>query len=275
MEDGLTGAHGIYEQLWNKTAPLFKSGGLRIDPRLQNKTGDLRRGVTLVAWPDAAVRWKVEEFLREAAAICPNQYFYKPAELHLTVLAIIPGSESWREQIHCLPALQAVLDQVLKSRRKGGCDASSQSKFPPVSGNGGVAATPQTIFSTEQIGFLKNCRAFSVKFRGVTASPDAVMIQGFPTDDSLAQLRDELRDEFRQGDLGENLDRRYKATTAHLTAMRFSNPQANWIELLDFLQAHRETDFGETNFQSLQLVWSDWYASIETLRVLQEYPLDD
>ncbi|HUA68796.1 MAG TPA: 2'-5' RNA ligase family protein [Candidatus Saccharimonadales bacterium] len=234
MEGGLTEAHRIYGQLWNKTAPLLKSGGMRIDPLLRNKTGDLRRGVTLVAWPDAAVQRKVEEFLREAAAICPNQYFYKPAELHLTVLAVIPGSEFWREQIHRLPAFQAVLDQVFENRRQ-----------------------------------------FTVQFRGVTASPDAVMVQGFPTDDSLAQLRDKLRDEFRRCNLGENLDRRYKATTAHLTSMRFSNPQANWKKLLDFLQAHRETDFGQTYFQSLQLIWSDWYASIETMRVIQEYPLKD
>jgi 2'-5' RNA ligase len=234
MEDGLTEAHGIYEQLWNKTIPLFKSGEPRIDPLLRNKTGDLRRGVTLVAWPDAAVQRKVGEFLREAAAICPNQYFYKPAELHLTVLAIIPGSESWREEIHRLPAFRTVLDQVLKS-----------------------------------------CRAFSVKFRGVTASPDAVMVQGFPTDDALAQLRDKLRDAFRQRDLGENLDRRYKATTAHLTAMRFAEPKADWKRLGEFLHGHHETDFGEAHSQSLQLVWSDWYASIETMRVLQEFSLKD
>jgi 2'-5' RNA ligase superfamily len=103
---------------------------------------------------------------------------------------------------------------------------------------------------------LKNGRAFRVDFRGVTVSPDAVMIQGFPADAALAQLRDDLRAAFRQHGLGDNLDRRYKTSTAHLTVMRFSEPEANWERLHYFLQAHRKTDFGETHFQSLQLIWS-------------------
>jgi 2'-5' RNA ligase len=234
MENELTAAHRIYKRLWSKTVAQLKSDGLRIDSLLRNKAGDARRGVTLVAWPDAGVRRRVNTFLREAAVICPGQHFYKPAQLHLTVLAIIPGSESWREQIHRLPACQAVLDKVLKNRR-----------------------------------------AFSVKFRGLTASPDAVMIQGFPTDDTLAALRDKLRDAFRQHGLDENLDRRYKISTAHLTAMRFSDPKADWKDLLSLLEAHRETDFGSTRFQSLQLIWSDWYASTGVVRVLQKYRLND
>lgn len=232
MGETLTEERGIYEQLWEKTGPLLKSGQLRIDPLLRNKTGDLRRGVTLVARPDVNVRRNVEKFLREAAAIFPGQHFYQPAELHMTVMAIISGTESWRGEIRRLPACRAVLDKV-----------------------------------------LKNGRAFPVRFRGVTISPDAIMIQGFPADDALSQLRDELRVAFRRHGLGENLDRRYKTTTAHLTVMRFSEPEADWNRLHDFLQAHRETDFGETRFQSLQLIWSDWYASAAVTRVLQEYPL--
>jgi len=234
MGNEVTEAHRIYGQLWRKTVALLKSGGLRIDPLLRNKSGDLRRGVTLVARPDAGVRKQAAAFVRKAAVICPNQHFYQPAELHMTVLAIIPGSESWRTQIHRLSAYRTVLDRVLKGRR-----------------------------------------TFSVKFQGVTASPDAVMIQGFPVDSALAQLREELRAAFRQHGLGENLDRRYKIATAHLTVIRFFKPKADWQRLLAFLQAHRETDFGETRFQSLQLIWSDWYASVGIARVLQEYPLQN
>ena len=234
MGGGLTGAHRIYGRLWSKTVALLKSGGPRIDPLLRNKAGDPRRGVTLVVRPDAGVRRRVAKFLREAAAICPRQHFYRPAELHLTVLAVIPGSTAWRAQIHRLPACQTILEKVMKNRR-----------------------------------------AFSVEFRGVTASPDAVMIQGFPADDVLAQLRDELRSAFRRHGVGENLDRRYKITAAHLTAMRFSNPKADWKRLLSLLEAHRETDFGETRFQSVQLIWTDWCASTGVVRLLQEYPLKD
>jgi 2'-5' RNA ligase len=176
----------------------------------------------------------VKTFLREGAAICPGQHFYQPAELHMTVLAVIPGSESWREEIHRLPVVRTVLDEV-----------------------------------------LKNCRAFSLKFRGVTVSPEAVLVQGFPQDNALARIRNELRSALRDHGVGENLDRRYKITAAHLTVMRFSHPQADWKRLLDFLETHRETDFGETRFQSLQLIWNDWCASAGATRTIREYALRD
>jgi 2'-5' RNA ligase len=232
MGDELTAVRGIYRQLWSKTTAALESGGLRVDPLLRGKAGDPRRGATLVARPDAGVRNRVGTFLREAAALCPGQHVYQPAELHMTVLAVIPGSETWRKEIHRLPVCRTVLGEVLK---KG--------------------------------------RAFSVKFRGVTVSPEAVLIQGFPRDDALARLRDGLRSALRERGVGENLDRRYKIIAAHLTVMRFSNPKADWKRLLDFLRAHRETDFGEARFRSLQLIWSDWCASADSVRVLREYPL--
>jgi 2'-5' RNA ligase len=234
MGGELSGAQRIYDQLWSKTSAALESGGLRFDPLLRTKAGDPRRGATLVARPDAGVRKWVETFLREAAAICPGQHFYQPAELHMTVLSVIPVSESWRDEIHQLPVVRTVLDEV-----------------------------------------LKNCRAFSLKFRGVTVSPEAVLVQGFPQDDNLARLRDELRNALRAHGVGENLDRRYKIAAAHLTVMRFSHPKADWKRLLDFLETHRETDFGETRFQSLQLIWNDWCASAGVTRTVQEYELKD
>ena len=234
MATALTEARRIYERLWRKTGPLLKSGQVRIDPWLRDRAGDDRRGATLVTQPDAGVRRRVGKFLREAAVLCPRQHFYKPPELHVTVMAIIPGSEFWRDEIRQLPACRVVLDRV-----------------------------------------LKQCRPFRVDFHGVTVSPDAVMIQGFPAEDGLSRLRDELRDAFRQEGLGKNLDRRYKTVTAHLTVMRFAEAGADWKRLYDFLEAHRETDFGGTQFQKLELIWSNWYASAGVARVLKKYPLRD
>jgi 2'-5' RNA ligase len=234
MDGKLTGAQRIYDQLWSKTITALESGGLQVDPLLRAKAGDPRRGVTLMARPNAVVRKRVGKFLREAAAICPGQHFYKPAELHVTVLAVIPCSEAWREEIHRLPVCRTVLDEV-----------------------------------------LENCRAVSLKFRGVTVSPEAVLVQGFPQDNALARIRNELRSALRDHGVGENLDRRYKIAAAHMTVMRFSHPQADWKRLLDFLETHRETDFGETRFQSLQLIWNDWCASAGATHMLQEYALKD
>ena len=116
---------------------------------------------------------------------------------------------------------------------------------------------------------LKDRPAFSVVFRGATASPEAVMIQGFPAGSALKELRDELS---RRG-VADTLARRYKMVAAHLTVMRFTTPMADWKPLRDFLLAHRETDFGEARMRTLQLIESDWYASAGTVRTLREYPL--
>lgn len=234
MGRALTEAGEIYEELWRKTAPLLKSGDLRIDPHLRNRIADNRRGVTLVARPDAGVLRDVGAFLRQAAGLYPRQHFYKPAEVHMTVMAIIPGTEFHETEREQLPACRAILDDV-----------------------------------------LKEARPFRVCFRGVTASADAVMIQGFPADDHLLELRNRLRVAFRNAGLGKNLDRRYKTSTAHLTVMRFSEQEADWERLSNFLEENRERDFGWTRFQSTQLIWSDWYASADLVRVLGEYPLRD
>ena len=232
MGDALTEARRIYNRLWRQSTVALKSGGWQIDAHLQKGKKDPRRGATLVARPDAKIQERVGRFLHAAAGISPGQYYYQPAQLHLTVLAVIPGSTSWRKDIHRLPPCRKVLAQV-----------------------------------------LKNHPAFSVRFRGVTVSPDAVLIQGFPRGEILARLRDDLRNALRDAGVGENLDRRYKIAAAHLTVMRFANPKADWRGLRDFLHSHRDTDFGEMRFCSLPLVWSDWCASTGVARTLDEYTL--
>ena len=60
---------------------------------------------------------------------------------------------------------------------------------------------------------------------------------------------------------------------AHLTIARFSTLADDWEPLKTLLVANRETDFGESRIQSLELIESDWYASAESVRMLREYPL--
>ncbi len=115
--------------------------------------------------------------------------------------------------------------------------------------------------------------AFSLAFRGITASPDAIMVQGFPIGGVLSELRGDLRDALSQNRLANNLDRRYKLVTAHLTVARFSNPMPDWKALKSLLKARRHADFGKTRVRSLQLVEGDWYASSDSVRILREYPL--
>jgi 2'-5' RNA ligase len=122
-------------------------------------------------------------------------------------------------------------------------------------------------------GVMKNHRAFSIAFQGVTASRGGVMIQGFPSDDTLARIRNELREAMQRNRFGEQLDVRYKINTAHVTVMRFCNPDLNGKNLLTILQANRSKEFGETRVDKFELILCDWYASASTARILQEYKL--
>jgi 2'-5' RNA ligase len=120
---------------------------------------------------------------------------------------------------------------------------------------------------------LDGQRSFKIKFRGITASPDSVMIQGFPLDDGLATIRDALREAFARAGFGDMLDRRYKVTAAHISIMRFCETGADTKRLLAFLKENREIEFGECEVGSLELIWGDWYASAETIEVLEKYSL--
>ena len=78
----------------------------------------------------------------------------------------------------------------------------------------------------------------------------------------------------RQG-LDDLLDRRYKISTAHITVMRFRAPGVDWERLGPLLEDGREMDFGEMTVDRLQLIWGDWYASANMVRLLLEYRLPD
>lgn len=120
---------------------------------------------------------------------------------------------------------------------------------------------------------LGRCRPFKIHFRGTTTSPDGVMVQGFPIGDGLAVIRDELRAALARHGFGDMPDRGYKRTTAHMTIMRFSKPCPDLKPLLSLLKASRETDFGNSEINTIQLILGDWYASADRVRILEEYRL--
>jgi 2'-5' RNA ligase len=220
---------GIYQRLWNEAVTAFERGEHKVDAHLSGKANDRRRGVTLICRPSLAVRDAVAEYIGRLAEVCPGQYFYRPEELHITVLSIISGTELWEREMPRLEACRPIIGKV-----------------------------------------LGRCRPFKIHFRGVTASRDSVLIQGFSTD-GLAVIRDELREAFARDGFGDMPDRRYKAATAHMTAMRFCKPCPDLKPLLSLLKASRETDFGECDVMAIQLILGDWYGSSESVRMFQEY----
>jgi 2'-5' RNA ligase len=222
----------IYEKLWNDAVSAFERGEQKIDRYLPDKAADTRRGTTLIFRPPANVRNAIAEFVGRFAEVCPGQYFYRPEELHITVLSIITMTELWEEE----------MDRFEKCR-------------PLI----GAALTGQ--------------RPFKMKFSGVTASPDSILIQGFPSGDGLSEIRTALREAFARAGFTDMLDRRYKVTAAHITLMRFCRPCPDIQRLVAFLKENRQTYFGECEISKLELIFGDWYASADKVETLEEYNL--
>lgn len=106
---------------------------------------------------------------------------------------------------------------------------------------------------------LENSGEIKIEFRGITASNSAIMIQGFPADESLNNLRNKLRDNFKKSTLQQSIDSRYAIATAHSTVMRFQEKLQNPEQLIEITNEFRDYDFGEFTVDKIELVFNDWY----------------
>lgn len=110
-----------------------------------------------------------------------------------------------------------------------------------------------------------------IEFKGVTASPSAIMIQGFPTDESLNTLRDKMRENFKNSTLEQSIDSRYSIATAHSTVLRFQEKLQNPEKLIEVIEQFRDYDFGEFTVENLELAYNDWYQREENTIHLAEF----
>ena len=114
---------------------------------------------------------------------------------------------------------------------------------------------------------------FTLRFRGVSASPSAVMVAGYPANATLAGLRDRLRAGLAAAGLGDDLDRRYHLTTAHMTMLRLRAPLHDAPAFVAAIERRRARDVGTTVVAELLLVENDWYMTPGVVKVLRRYPL--
>lgn len=110
-------------------------------------------------------------------------------------------------------------------------------------------------------------------FKGITASPSCVMVQGFLTDDTLNSIRENLRTNFRNSDLEQSIDKRYTIQTAHATVARFREPLRNTSAYLQVLEKYRDHDFGTFTADALELVHNDWYQRERFVQPLHRFSL--
>lgn len=120
---------------------------------------------------------------------------------------------------------------------------------------------------------LRESIPFGLQFNGVSLSPEAVMICGFPQSQELEHIRNRFRENFNTSGLFHTLDIRYKTELAHMTALRHRIPLQDCGAFLEFIQRYREFDFGTMTVSRLQLVETDWYARAKNRVDLQDYRL--
>lgn len=122
-------------------------------------------------------------------------------------------------------------------------------------------------------GCLKELSSFPLEFRGVTASPSCIMVKGYPLDDTLEEIRNRLRQAFKDSPLEQSLDKRYPLQTAHATVIRFKQPVKKQEAVLAQLEAFRDFYFGKFEVSELELVFNDWYQREEKVQKLFSFGL--
>ena len=120
---------------------------------------------------------------------------------------------------------------------------------------------------------LKGIQSFEINFRGITASDSGIMIQGFPENEMLNQIRYNLRKAFKNSDLKQSLDQRYVLKTAHGTTVRFKEELQNKTAFLERLEDYSNFDFGNFEVNELELVFNDWYHREKNLKPLKKFGL--
>lgn len=120
---------------------------------------------------------------------------------------------------------------------------------------------------------LKAASNIEINFKGVTASPSAIMIQGFLSNDTLNVIRDNIRVSFRKSGLQQSIDSRYSIQSAHMTVVRFRKPFAQKTDLLKRIENYREFDFGTFSTNTMELVYNDWYQRKEFVKELHKFEI--
>lgn len=120
---------------------------------------------------------------------------------------------------------------------------------------------------------LEGLNSFDINFRGLTASPSCILLQGFWKEDTLNHLRENLRLHFKNSNVQQSIDQRYAIQTAHSTVVRLRKPLLNKASWLEYMEGYRDFDFGTFTVDGVELVFNDWYQREEKVKKLHCFKL--
>jgi len=110
-------------------------------------------------------------------------------------------------------------------------------------------------------------------FAGVTATPNAIMLQGFFPPGTLDALRVALVAGLERAGLAGGMDRRYPLRGAHITVLRFRSTPPDLRALQRWLSSLREVALGVSPVTAIELVTADWYMSRAKVQTVAHFPL--
>ena len=111
----------------------------------------------------------------------------------------------------------------------------------------------------------------NITFKGITASPSGVMVQGFMNNNELNDIRNRLRKAFKNSNVEQSLDKRYLIQTAHSTIIRFRKELSQKEKFLELLDNSINYDFGSFKVNKFELVYNDWYQREQYVKKIHEF----
>ncbi|MDO3693311.1 mutarotase [Wenyingzhuangia sp. chi5] len=115
---------------------------------------------------------------------------------------------------------------------------------------------------------LEGFSATKIQFKGITASPSCILVQGFMENDVINNFRNRLRENFKVSSLEQSIDKRYAIQTAHSTVVRFKKKFTCKNDFLKIIEKYRNVDFGSFEVSAIELVYNDWYQREKKVKKL-------
>lgn len=223
----------IYDDMWQRFEFALKHNGYELDPYLSDLENDTRRGITALAHLNQGNRSTVNEIIRFQKEVreLEPEQYYHPSNELHLTVLSV---------ISCLP--EFALTEI---------DVNSYID----------------VFRS----VLKNTGKIEIRYQGVSASPNCIVIQGFPTSDTLERLRNELRTELTEAGVRVTFDSRYKLVAAHSSIIRFKAPLNDAQQLLALCQRYRNHYFGRVVLEDFELVFNNWYQNLDVTKSLAKY----
>ncbi|MCM2681267.1 2'-5' RNA ligase family protein [Echinimonas agarilytica] len=220
----------IYDQMWQRFELASAHNDFELDSHLIDVANDSRRGITALA------------YLKQGNSLILDEIM----NFQETVRELEPN-----QYYHPLDELHLTVLSVISCVPKFELSEINVHKYAEI------------FFSA-----LSTIQQIEIKYSGVSASPNCIVLQGFPANNALEEFRNELRTQLSDAGLRVTIDSRYKLVTAHSSLIRFKTPISDGQQLFKLCKQYRNHDFGSVVLKDFELVYNNWYQNLAVTKSL-------